>query len=154
MWDLPGPGIEPMSPASADGFLATAPPGKSQGSTCLTSSPGFLKHSRCGPQCSYPGLSFCISQGGSRPRPGPSLPAHLRLLLSQLPVRSSTSGSAACSLHFCHIQRICVFALAWPSIGFPPFKYEAVTSEDPPQPPSPRCCVLPQSPHSTYHSLK
>ena len=28
MWDLPGPGFEPMSPALADGFLTTAPPGK------------------------------------------------------------------------------------------------------------------------------
>ena len=29
MWDLPGPGLEPMSPALAVGFLTTAPPGKS-----------------------------------------------------------------------------------------------------------------------------
>ena len=29
MWDLPGPGLEPVSPASAGGFLTTAPPGKS-----------------------------------------------------------------------------------------------------------------------------
>ena len=29
MWDLPGPGIEPLSPALADGFLTTRPPGKS-----------------------------------------------------------------------------------------------------------------------------
>ena len=29
MWDLPGPGIEPMSPALAGWFLTTAPPGKS-----------------------------------------------------------------------------------------------------------------------------
>ena len=28
MWDLPGPGIEPMSLALAGGFLTTAPPGK------------------------------------------------------------------------------------------------------------------------------
>ena len=28
MWDLPGPGLEPMSPALADRFLTTAPPGK------------------------------------------------------------------------------------------------------------------------------
>ena len=27
-WDLPGPGLEPMSPAMAGGFLTTAPPGK------------------------------------------------------------------------------------------------------------------------------
>ena len=30
MWNLPGPGIEPMSPALAGGFLTTVPPGKSQ----------------------------------------------------------------------------------------------------------------------------
>ena len=29
-WDLPGPGLEPMSPALAGGFLTTVPPGKSQ----------------------------------------------------------------------------------------------------------------------------
>ena len=29
MWDLPGPGLEPVSPALTGGFLTTAPPGKS-----------------------------------------------------------------------------------------------------------------------------
>ena len=28
MWDLPGPGLEPVCPALAGGFLTTAPPGK------------------------------------------------------------------------------------------------------------------------------
>ena len=28
MWDLPGPGLELVSPASAGGFLTTVPPGK------------------------------------------------------------------------------------------------------------------------------
>ena len=28
MWGLPRPGIEPMSPALADGFFATEPPGR------------------------------------------------------------------------------------------------------------------------------
>ena len=28
MWELPGPGLEPVSPALADGFLTTVPPGK------------------------------------------------------------------------------------------------------------------------------
>ena len=28
MWDLPGPGLEPTSPALAGRFLTTAPPGK------------------------------------------------------------------------------------------------------------------------------
>ena len=30
MWDLPGPGLEPVSPALAGGFLTTVPPGKSE----------------------------------------------------------------------------------------------------------------------------
>ena len=29
MWDLPGPGLEPVSPALVGGFLTTVPPGKS-----------------------------------------------------------------------------------------------------------------------------
>ena len=29
MWNLPGPGLEPVSPALAGGFLTTEPPGKS-----------------------------------------------------------------------------------------------------------------------------
>ena len=29
MWDLPGPGLEPVSPALAGGFLTTTPRGKS-----------------------------------------------------------------------------------------------------------------------------
>ena len=35
MWDRPGPGLEPMSPALAGGFLTTAPPGKSHVFICL-----------------------------------------------------------------------------------------------------------------------
>ena len=31
MWNLPGPGLEPVSTALAGGFLTTAPPGKSLG---------------------------------------------------------------------------------------------------------------------------
>ena len=30
MWDLPGPGLEPASPALAGGFLTTVPPGTSR----------------------------------------------------------------------------------------------------------------------------
>ena len=30
MWDLRGPGLEPVSPALTGGFLTTAPPGKSR----------------------------------------------------------------------------------------------------------------------------
>ena len=36
MWDLPVPGIEPVSPALAGGFLTTAPPGKPRNQVVLT----------------------------------------------------------------------------------------------------------------------
>ena len=36
MRDLPGPGIEPMSPALAGGFLAAEPPGKPLKHTAFT----------------------------------------------------------------------------------------------------------------------
>ena len=32
MWDLPGPGLEPMPPALAGGYLTTGTPGMSQSS--------------------------------------------------------------------------------------------------------------------------
>ena len=34
MWDLPRPGLEPVYPALAGGFLTTAPPAKSQTQHC------------------------------------------------------------------------------------------------------------------------
>ena len=34
MWDLPGPGLEPMSPALTGGFLTTAPPEKPSSFHC------------------------------------------------------------------------------------------------------------------------
>ena len=46
MWDLPGPGLEPVFPALAGGFLTTALPGKAHSSKCKTqnykTSVGFL----------------------------------------------------------------------------------------------------------------
>ena len=39
MWDLPGPGLKPMSPALAGGFLTTVPPGKSQTESYLNMIP-------------------------------------------------------------------------------------------------------------------
>ena len=43
MWNLPGTGVEPVSPALAGGFLTTAPPGKSQvGETVTPTHPGIV----------------------------------------------------------------------------------------------------------------
>ena len=48
MWDLPGPGIEPVSPALAGGFLSTAPPGKPfmdvKGQLPLKKVPGLFRN--------------------------------------------------------------------------------------------------------------
>ena len=35
MWGLPGPGIEPLSPALAGGFFIMEPPGKPYNEACL-----------------------------------------------------------------------------------------------------------------------
>ena len=48
MWDLPGPGLEPMSPALADGFLTTVPPGKPLVFTFMIHFFGFQKHDLVG----------------------------------------------------------------------------------------------------------
>ena len=37
MWDLPGPGIEPMSPELAGGSFTTEPPGKLSGKEIVPS---------------------------------------------------------------------------------------------------------------------
>ena len=37
MWDLPGPGVEPMSPALAGGFYTTEPSGKLSGKETVPS---------------------------------------------------------------------------------------------------------------------
>ena len=46
MWDLPGPGLEPVSPALAGGFLTTAPPGKSISTVELTGDSPVAKAKR------------------------------------------------------------------------------------------------------------
>ena len=43
MWDLPGPGLEPVSPALAGGFLTTAPPGKSLNGSFGCDMPGTFR---------------------------------------------------------------------------------------------------------------
>ena len=46
MWDLPRPGLEPVSPALAGGFLTTAPPGKTPCPllTLTPLLPRFIRH--------------------------------------------------------------------------------------------------------------
>jgi len=42
MWDLPGPGMKPVSPALAGGLPATGPPEKSQNNLSSGLEPGGL----------------------------------------------------------------------------------------------------------------
>ena len=58
MWDLPGPGLEPVSPALAGGFLTIAPPGKSP--------------------------DVCLDLHGHSFSSAPTLTFHIREILSQL----------------------------------------------------------------------
>ena len=46
MWDLPGPGLEPVSPALAGGFLTIAPPGKPAAQCSLHRTALSLPHRR------------------------------------------------------------------------------------------------------------
>ena len=64
MWDLPGPGLEPVFPALAGRFLTTSPPGKSLNQllmpviTLLYFIPSCFPH-RC-PSSSLPGLRYPV----------------------------------------------------------------------------------------------
>ena len=80
IWDLPGQGIEPMSPALAGGFFITEPPGKSKEVTSKLRPKGWCLEFRsiilqksdmirltvlaCGEQ---DGLDGGGAMGGSRP---------------------------------------------------------------------------------------
>ena len=70
MWDLPGPGIEPMSPALAGGFLTTVPPGKSPIKVFLTHCPyekmPNLTHNKINENGNYTQIPFNIYQIGKK----------------------------------------------------------------------------------------
>ena len=71
MWDLPRPGIEPVSPALAGGFLTTAPPGKLPSLTFLPLLVNVLEL-HFTPRCDLPAVEM---PQGLRPRcPHPSPP--------------------------------------------------------------------------------
>ena len=61
MWDLPGPGLEPMSPALSGGLLTTAPPGKSL--------KFFFKKSYLGTFLVAQWLRICLPMQGTRVEP-------------------------------------------------------------------------------------
>ena len=55
VWDLPGPGIEPASPASAGRFLTTGPPGKSLSFTLNYSEYHLMEKGETG-ACIFPSV--------------------------------------------------------------------------------------------------
>ena len=76
MWDLPRPGLEPMSPALVDGFLTTVPPGRWQ--NIYTSLSGISSFSQRIPCRGFPGGTVVknppanAEEIGSSPCPGRS----------------------------------------------------------------------------------
>ena len=66
MWDLPGPGLEPVSPALAGGFLTTAPPGKSPGESFFKNKFIYFIYlflAALGLHCCARALSSCDDRG-------------------------------------------------------------------------------------------
>ena len=63
MWDLPGPGHEPVSPALAGGFLTTAPPGKPQFFIFLINLFIYLFLAVLGLHCCVRAFSSCGERG-------------------------------------------------------------------------------------------
>ena len=82
MWDLPRPGLEPVSPVLAGRFLTTAPPGKAPPPRSLS---GVLFLHPSGERSKAPSL---LSQGPPRSKPS-SLP--LQWCNSVLPLRNPHS---------------------------------------------------------------
>ena len=65
MWDLPRPGLEPVSPALAGGFSTAAPPGKPWSFILKSFFRIFWTIIRSKVMCIFCGFSFCISWGMS-----------------------------------------------------------------------------------------
>ena len=81
MWDLPGPGLEPMAPALAGGFLTTEPRGKPERSfQPVKSAKPQLPGSRCAPlqplHQKLPSLCFPTVQASRAPVNAPSALVH------------------------------------------------------------------------------
>ena len=74
MWDLPGPGLKPVSPALAGGFLTTVPPGKPMScvlynelviiSILLNPMSHCIKYGTC--VCVWGGYTWFCSQAGQK----------------------------------------------------------------------------------------
>ena len=86
MWNLPGPGIKPVLPALACGFLSTVPPGKSPLSTVEMPGP-------------HPGVSNCFVWGRAQKSGlAQTSPAYSKLKPELLPLLG-WSPAAQCSWH-------------------------------------------------------
>ena len=57
MWNLPGPGTEPVSPASAGRFLTTGPPGKSP-PRAIDTAPHGCQETKCVAVAHHPALVY------------------------------------------------------------------------------------------------
>ena len=114
MWDLPGPGLEPVSPALAGGFFTTAPQGKSRNNLSNanpTASPLCLKHFQGSerPSAKY---------SGSRP-PHSSSSAHLTLAW---PCNASRSKLVPLNIPSCLSLPWLLVLSRLPGLTSPPFR--------------------------------
>ena len=113
MWDLPRPGLGPMSPALAGGFLTTAPPGKSQPPSFYLE---LLLHTNT--------TMLCFSVAESSRLDRNLKPLHLSFFLCQEYFPSPCTWSAPPHHPFC-------------------LRVESPSFRTPPSPPVPAAAVVP-----------
>ena len=84
MWDLPRPGLEPMSPALAGRFSTTAPPGKPPGHSCSDS---MMKSCIYGIEVPSSGVRLLSYQNNMKGFPGGAV-------VENLPANAGDTGSS------------------------------------------------------------
>ena len=104
MWDLPGSGIKPVSPALAGGLFTTEPPGKPSGSFSIPTSQHHFSQALTQWYISFTSMSLLCSLSGSLSSAQDLIMSHPEFcnsLLSDLPA----SGLSPCNPAFTPSQR-------------------------------------------------
>ena len=117
MWDLPGPRIEPVSPALAGRFLTTVPPGKSPGALLFYCTTLVLDPHDFGHDCVFSRTWIIYSSHfwelATIPLPPISLPLKPRqtdLTNQQEPRRGSQRTVVPMSIHICNVPKAQIFS--------------------------------------------
>ena len=134
MWDLPRPGLEPVSPALAGGFLTTAPPGKPSGLILICGCPvsfiGFLH------LCYFKSLSHLI-QGSLARR------VSLLVICNQGDCSSPSRDLVKSGDSFVRIRRLLLVPSGWRSGMLLHTFHSAQDSPDNQELPDPKCQQCP-----------